>query len=195
MARQGWREFIRSIYTPSGQAWGVNLYIAMFVGLFVAAFYGWTVSPMSVLVALLLSGASMLAGVLLGFLFGIPRLFQKDQEAASMPPAAGGAAAKEQQLRYQGNTNLEQISDWLTKILVGVGLTQLGQLPALYGDLGAYFGPALGGAFGGRVAVCIAVFFPIIGFMIGYLWTRLYLGIELHRSEIVNPDLKDDRQD
>jgi len=30
---------------------------------------------------------------------------------------------------YSGNTNLEQISDWLTKILVGVGLTQLREIP------------------------------------------------------------------
>ncbi len=27
-------------------------------------------------------------------------------------------------VNYRSNTNLEQISDWLTKILVGVGLTQ-----------------------------------------------------------------------
>src|SRR5205085_11890184 len=44
------------------------------------------------------------------------------------------------------NTNLEQISDWLTKILVGVGLTQFGSLRGNYAskspgddDLEAFF--------------------------------------------------------
>src|SRR6185503_13654313 len=50
-------------------------------------------------------------GALLGFVFGIPKTLQ-----SNAPPAADGKAA------YQVNTNLEQISDWLTKMLVGVGL-------------------------------------------------------------------------
>ena len=34
--------------------------------------------------------------------------------------------------QYQGNTNLEQVSDWLTKIIVGIGLVQIGHIvPAL----------------------------------------------------------------
>ena len=46
-----------------------------------------------------------------GFIFGVPRL-----RAAS----GGGATTSV----FVPNTNLEQISDWLTKIVVGVGLVE-----------------------------------------------------------------------
>ena len=92
---------------------------------------------------------------------------------------APGASSQAYSLGFVGNTSLEQISDWLTKILVGVGLTQIGQVPTIYGQIATFFGPAIGGDIGGTVAVCLTIFFPIVGFMIGYLWTRLYLGEEL----------------
>lgn len=64
---------------------------------------------------LLLALASVMVGVLVGFLFGIPRALQN----------AGTGGAEAGWGRYSTNTNLEQISDWLTKILVGVGLVEL----------------------------------------------------------------------
>jgi hypothetical protein len=54
--------------------------------------------------------ASAATGYLLGFLFGISRSLQ------------GGDSSESNSQSFPGNTNLEQISDWLTKILVGVGL-------------------------------------------------------------------------
>jgi hypothetical protein len=43
-----------------------------------------------------------------------------------------GSVPSEKATRYLGNTNLEQVSDWLTKIIVGVGLVQIGRIvPAL----------------------------------------------------------------
>src|SRR6266508_6277591 len=66
-------------------------------------------------VAALVAGGAFVAGGLLGFLFGIPRSLA-GPEGSVDGAAAGGA--------YRPNTNLEQISDWLTKILVGVGLVQ-----------------------------------------------------------------------
>jgi hypothetical protein len=69
--------------------------------------------------ALAIAAASGLVGGLLGFLFGIPRTVQGTGASTSGP-------------QYDANTNLEQVSDWLTKILVGVGLVQIGRaLPAL----------------------------------------------------------------
>jgi hypothetical protein len=82
---------------------------------------------------LLVAGAAALAGGVIGFLFGIPRTVP----GASAPGATG--------TQYQGNTNLEQISDWLTKILVGIGLVQIGHAPAALGRLAAQ----LKGGFGG----------------------------------------------
>jgi hypothetical protein len=82
--------------------------------------------------------------------------------------------------QYKANTNLEQISDWLTKILVGVGLTQFNNIPDLFDRVGGYFGLALGTSPGApKIAIAIILFFSVCGFLFGYLWTRLFLGREL----------------
>ena len=73
------------------------------------------------------AGASAFVGGLLGFLFGIPRALQGDHPDG--PRAADGSGRDGlPAASYRANTNLEQISDWLTKILVGVGLVQIGEI-------------------------------------------------------------------
>jgi len=127
--------------------------------------------------AALLAGASLGIGALLGFLFGIPRTLQEDRPAVN---SATGAATSDptkqpdQGYRQQVNTNLEQISDWLTKILVGVGLTQLSSLPEQLRRLGTSFGPELGN--NSTVAIVIVLNFMVVGFFAGYLITRLVLA-------------------
>jgi hypothetical protein len=179
MAERSFSQILRAIIVPDGKGWALNFYVAMFIGLIAAGAYGATVSWAAVLAGLLLSGAALLAGVLLGFVFGIPRQLQLEESKVVASADQASSSSVSARVRYQGNTNLEQISDWLTKILVGVGLTQIGQVPTVYGQIATFFGPAIGGEIGGTVAVCLTIFFPIIGFMIGYLWTRLYLGEEL----------------
>ena len=78
-------------------------------------------------VAALVAGGAFLAGGLLGFLFGIPRSLAVQEGVADQ----GG---------YQPNTNLEQISDWLTKILVGVGLVQFTTFAGHVSDLVTFLG-------------------------------------------------------
>lgn len=121
---------------------------------------------------LLLAGSALLGGAFLGFLFGIPRSLQQQNvtESASSPSASGRAA-------YGANTSLEQISDWLTKILVGVGLTQLTSLPSALKQFANFAVPGLGGfETSGVFAVALLVYFLICGFLMSYLWTRLRLG-------------------
>ena len=121
-----------------------------------------------------------MCGGLLGFLFGIPRALQESRSAS------GSDNTKDSQgiVRFQDNTNLEQISDWLTKILVGVGLTQLTNIPSTLEKYATGIAPALGG-FSGSSAFIIAIFifFSVDGFLIGYLWTRVYFAGELEQSE------------
>ena len=64
-------------------------------------------------VGLGVAAAATAVGAFLGFLFGIPRTLQ-----GNTTPGPDEIAD------YRPNTNLEQISDWLTKILVGVGLVK-----------------------------------------------------------------------
>jgi len=86
---------------------------------------------------------------------------------------------------YGANTNLEQISDWLTKILVGVSLTQVPHIiDALHRSAGS-LASALGGPEADHAfAFALIVFFLICGFLLGYLWTRLYLPSALSQSDL-----------
>ncbi|AUY50355.1 hypothetical protein C2142_17050 [Streptomyces sp. CB01881] len=113
---------------------------------------------------LVVAGASVVLGGALGFLFGVPRV-------------RGGAGPNgEPHGSYAPNTNLEQVSDWLTKVLLGVGLTQLGSLGERLHRLGTALAPALGGDEGAvPFAVALVLYFLVSGFLAGWLVTRLTL--------------------
>jgi hypothetical protein len=153
----------------------VWLAVAVGAGVVATAIYalqfGWSSQTLTVLaIALLTAGASLLVGVLLGFLFGIPRA---SQSAADSQP--GKQVSSNSALGV--NTNLEQISDWLTKILVGVGLIELGQLSNRGAALVSFIAPALGGDKSAPAAsMGILVYFSVAGFLLGFLGTRLHLG-------------------
>ena len=119
--------------------------------------------------------ASLAIGGLIGFVFGIPRLLQ----AESTPPGPGAQGEPEHPGRrapYAGNTSLEQISDWLTKIIVGVGLTQLANVPAALASLGQTLAGGLGNLPGAAVfGAGLVVYAVLDGFFLSYFWTRLYL--------------------
>lgn len=118
---------------------------------------------------LMIAVASLTVGICLGFLFGIPRSLQNVQA----PPAAGAAAADSTPATLGPNTNLEQISDWLTKIIVGLGLINLDKLPRKIDTLLVRLAPSLANDKGFVLAVVTG--YGICGFMLGYLLTRLYL--------------------
>jgi len=115
------------------------------------------------------------AGSLLGIVFGIPR-------SASQAPYTGQPDMPD----LQANTNMEQISDWLTKLLVGAGLVQLKELPHSIDSAARYVAPALAskGETGGpaltSIAAAILIYFSVEGFISGYIFTRVYFVIILH---------------
>ncbi|NOT51434.1 MAG: hypothetical protein HOP10_09180 [Chitinophagaceae bacterium] len=105
--------------------------------------------------SLLIGGAAFAAGGFGGFIFGIPSLGQN----------------KESDLKY--NDNLIQISDWLTKIIVGVGLVQLNRIPGKISELGDLLRSNFGDQSWGKVAsLSIVFYFSLFGFLIVYFWTR-----------------------
>lgn len=140
-----------------------------------------------VTVGLLASLGSAVCGVVLGFLFGIPRRIE------------GTADGKP---GYAVNTNLEQVSDWLTKALLGIGLVELGNLTTGFGDLSRHLGAALGGGAAGLGAAAgIMVFFAPSGFLGGYLWARTNFhrtvtGLDLVQTQVAEPlaDIKEQAQ-
>jgi len=88
----------------------------------------------------LVAGASFLIGGLLGFLFGIP----KSIEIQSGKIESITSLDDSKQDFYQENTNLEDISDWLTKIIIGVGLVELTTIPQYINQYASTVAPALG---------------------------------------------------
>ncbi len=101
-------------------------------------------------------GACLLLGVLTGFLFGVPQNIQSSQ--------------------------LEQISDWITKIIVGVGLTQLNKIPHKLHVWAQEIADQAGGGGAGSpppptsFIIALILFFVTVGFLTGYLLTRMFLG-------------------
>ena len=128
------------------------------------------------------SGASFVLGFLIGFLFGVPRTVESNDPTLS----------KNSQTRVQANTNLEQISDWLTKILVGVGLTQITPILSFFktkvidnlasgfdllntGNIDNYKPSSLAIS----ITIGITTYFIVSGFIIGYFYTVLVFSQSL----------------
>lgn len=131
--------------------------------------------------------ACLASGWIIGFLFGIPRVLQ-DNNASTFE--TNGAEQRPDSnnvkpyYRMQVNTNLEQISDWLTKIIVGVGLIELRNLPDALSSLSNFLVRGVGTEPNAQaLASSIIVYFTIIGFLGGYLMTRIYLAQAFSRAD------------
>jgi hypothetical protein len=123
-------------------------------------------------VAELWATACLLSGGALGFLFGIPKSVQGVQVAVTPGSKVRPQAAYEQRV----NTSLEEVSDWLTKLLLGIGLVQLQKVPGVvrsYSNVIKADGGLLANPEGFGIA--IIVYFSVLGFLGFYLMTRLYL--------------------
>jgi hypothetical protein len=139
-------------------------------------------------VALMVALSALFCGALIGFLFGIPRTLQQENSGPDRKDSANQTKSSTEMpaadLDYRVNTNLEQISDWLTKILVGVGLIQLGKLPGLLWSLGGNLSSGLGNLPTARVfIICLIAYFTVSGFLYGFLWTRLSFGKAVREAD------------
>jgi hypothetical protein len=109
----------------------------------------------------LTSGAAFFVGGITGFVFGVPRTRTADDIFGS---------------RRHDNTNLEEISDWLTKILVGLGLVEFRPVIDFLGSISAQIGAPIDAGQGGAnlVALSSLLFGFICGFVYFYLWARVW---------------------
>ncbi|WP_329481591.1 response regulator [Kribbella sp. NBC_01484] len=113
--------------------------------------------------------AAAVVAIILGVIFGVPR------ERTGFVPGSGE--------RYTSNSNLEQISDWLTKLLVGAGLVELTNLPDAADSLGAYLGDGMKIPNAAAFSLAAVSFGGGVGFVFGYLWTRLRMRLYLEASD------------
>jgi hypothetical protein len=120
----------------------------------------------SALLALALMAAAI--GGALGFLFGLPR-----------PPTAAEQQEKQRTgARWKLSTNLTEISDWLTKIIVGVGLVEATKA---WGAFTASTVVVAGYLFESRhgspaVVGCALAGGAVFGFLFAYLYTQLIIA-------------------
>jgi hypothetical protein len=123
-------------------------------------------------------------GFAVGFLFGIPKVLSDGN-------VHGEGAATDRKYRQIPNTNLTEISDWLTKIIVGFGLIQLKSIPEYINRLGRHVAASVGGNAGSShgFALSLILFFCITGFIFGYLFTRLFLQAAFGRADLAASDV------
>jgi hypothetical protein len=140
--------------------------------------------------SLLIAGACFGLGGLMGFLFGVPKVLQN---TALLPDELKG---RESIILH--NDNLVQISDWFTKIIVGVGLTQLYKIPGAVESLGEKMSHNFSGddAVGRNAAIGIVLYFSVIGFLAVYIWTRIYfVGLLFRADNELRDELKKAQED
>ncbi|MFN8445628.1 MAG: hypothetical protein U0175_32855 [Caldilineaceae bacterium] len=168
----------------SGALWMLSLMVgAGMIGLFLYAVQSPFTFFATFTTSVMTAGAALIVGGLIGFLFGIPRTLQNESDVPK--PASETAGEQTVPVVYQANTNLEQISDWLTKILVGVGLTQLTNLWTGLQAAAAVLQPGLGDRMAATsMALAILIYFPVCGFLFTYLWTRLFLAGAFRKADL-----------
>jgi hypothetical protein len=158
--------------------WVSAIVLGMAGGLVGIIIYAWAVHSWVALgCALLIALAASVAGALTGFVFGIP----KTTATASSSTAQGTVRATSE---YQGNSNLEQISDWLAKILVGASLVQLGTIRDEFNAFGSRLDESgILGSGGWIVGPALVIAYSVSGFLIAYLWARIYMASELRDTD------------
>lgn len=179
--------------------------VALPTGFFVnalLALYAWAERSLSIFaVYTMVAWAAGSIGFIAGFLFALPR---------SMPeltvPAGDGQyedskiTNSDRQVRhaqkFRPNNNLEQISDWLTKLLIGAGLVQLGAVGhGLNGIVGFIATASVGHASSHPatsarvVAGSVIIFYGVLGFLLGYVST----GVSYRR--VLEGDSEDSNDD
>lgn len=128
--------------------------------------------------------ACFLSGTAIGFLFGIPKIFQNNQ---ALP-----TSLHDDNYRQQVNTNLTEISDWLTKIIVGLGLVNLIKIPPYLSKVAGLLASGLSRPKDMPVylpltfSYGVIISYLILGFLFGYLTTRLYLSGLFHDADTKN---------
>ena len=140
---------------------------------------------------LLWAAACLCAGGIVGFLFGIPKsggAARPKPRGAMATSAAPDAATAEQEpgSGTKPNTNLEEISDWLTKIIVGLTLVHLQDIEKRVQNISANAAASFAAAPSNSdvsFATALIATFSALGFLAGYLYTRLFIQGAFARSD------------
>ena len=131
--------------------------------------------------AFLLFVAAAAVGSALGFLFGLPRARLTDQLATTDAAHRESHAVSS---HYLANSNLIKVSDWLTTIVIGLGLVNLGSaVPGLRTLATALQAPLGGAPYAGVIGICTLIGGCIGGFVLVYVYTSIRVRQLLEDSD------------
>jgi hypothetical protein len=151
-------------------------------------------------VAMLTALSAGASGLLLGLLFGVPRQVSSGairQNQSTLDVSCGTTGTVNGQLssgqlqtranRFATSTNLAEVSDWLTKLLLGAGLVSLTKIGQPLGHLidSVASGLTVGSGTSGSakvVAGAIIFGYGAVGFLVGYFVTTLWYQNELNQE-------------
>jgi hypothetical protein len=163
--------------------------------------YAWTQRSWAALAVGPIAGFGVSAvAAFAGFVFGLPHYSQ----AMAIPSAEGTSDAPKVASTLKGaqtaagsfvsSNNLEQISDWLTKLLLGAGVVQLGKIGHWLGDVveslaAGLSSPSAPVSPSARVVASgLLALFASVGFLVGYVSTTLWYR---ERLEAITQQLRE----
>ncbi|REG90836.1 pYEATS domain-containing protein [Flavobacterium aquicola] len=141
----------------------ITLYMGLFLGMVPVIGFPITIPEMGskiLFIGIILGIAAFISSFFLGTLFGMPK------------------RNNEKESDYSLNNSLVEISDWLTKIIVGLGLVNLKEIPGFLISLGEYVKAS--SKYDGQLlnvySIGIVIYFGFLGLYIGYNYMRLVLS-------------------
>jgi hypothetical protein len=178
-------------------------YIAVpgILGLLLFAGINWQKSLTVLGMGILVATASLMVGGVVGFLFGVPKSADPQRKPPQEKPQTKEGLQPDDTVTYitgsgiRRNTNIEEISDWLTKIIVGLGIYELKKVPELVSRLAKFLTPGFADVPGaGALSVILVVSFGCAGFLLGFILTVLFLTRAIEKVSIPDPQasLKED---
>jgi hypothetical protein len=150
----------------------LTLYMGLFLGLVPVVGYPIFIPEIGgriIFIGLLLALASFIACFFTGTLFGMPKRNSKIGTEND----------------YALNNSLVEISDWLTKIIVGLLLINLKEIPGYFINLGEYVSESTKykGELLNIYTISTVIYFGFLGLYIGYNYMRLVLSNKYKKAD------------
>ncbi|MFX1706707.1 hypothetical protein PV783_22245 [Chitinophaga sp. CC14] len=176
-----WQKIITALGTNQRFFWTTFWLLIAFIILLLPLFYANLTGKIYLAPAFLWAFAFLMVGIVTGFIFGVPTIITSGPSAADTQQQALKDNKKAEKI-VQANTNLTQISDWLTKVIVGAGLVELSKIPGFIESVSKKMAKGMmvpgvvnNEAFAAVFSGAIIVLFLSYGFVCGYLVMRIVL--------------------
>ncbi len=145
-------------------------------------YFSKVINPVAAINSYLFTAFSLfIVGASIGFLFGLPRINRNTV-------ITNGSAETIRNGNYNENTNLEEVSDWLTKIIVGLTMVKINTILSWIDSGANTLSRSLStdhfSAYG--FAYASIVFYFLAGCGMSYYWTRVFFWriLEQNKREV-----------